>query len=101
VLVWGLVLKTQSKSNDGSVDAKVFNLPVIRCKCGTEILLIRNAQSTGKAIEHHIQNCSLTKKAKNPTRCMERLNRHLIKQVIDLAAEAQPEEKHSLYTHPA
>jgi hypothetical protein len=94
----GLVLKKTAKSNADSVDAKVFNLPVIRCKCGAEILLIRNAASTGKAIERHVQNCSLTKKAKNPDKCMEELNLHLIKQVIYLAAEAQPEEKHSINT---
>lgn len=91
-------MKTKAKSNADSVDAKVFNLPVIYCMCGEEILLIRNAQSTGEAIERHVQNCSLTKKAKNPAECMERLNRHLLKQVIDLAAEAQPEEKHSIHT---
>jgi hypothetical protein len=94
----GLVLKTQSNSNADSVDAKVFNLPVIHCKCGAEILLIRNTQSTGKAIEWHTQNCSLTKKSKNPSKCMEKLNKHLIKQVIDIAAEIQPEEKHSINT---
>jgi hypothetical protein len=92
-------LKTQPKSNPDAVDAKVFNLPVIRCKCGTEILLIRNAASTGKAIELHSQNCSLTKKAKNPTKCMEDLNRYLTRQVIDIAAEAEPIEKHSVNTH--
>ena len=94
-------MKATAKSNADTVNSKAFNLPVIRCKCGEEILLIRNAASTGKAIEWHVQNCSLTKKAKNPTKCMERLNLHLIKQVIDLASEAQPEEKHSMNAHPA
>jgi hypothetical protein len=96
----GLLLNKQPKSNPDSVDAKVFNLPVIHCKCGAEILLIRNAASTGKAIEWHTQNCSLTKKAKNPSKRMAELNKYLTKQVIDIAAEAQPEEKHSVSTHP-
>jgi hypothetical protein len=95
----GLILKTQPKSISDSVDARVFNLPVIRCKCGAEILLIPDAASTGKAIEGHVQNCSLTKKAKNPTKCMEDLNKHLTIQVIDIAAEAEPIEKHSVNTH--
>ena len=85
--------KTSSKKTDDIVDAKVFNLPVIRCKCGAEILLIRNAASTGKAIEWHVQNCSLTKKAKNSAECMEKLNRHLIEQVIEVAAETEEIEK--------
>jgi hypothetical protein len=97
----GLILKTQPKSNPNSVDvdARVFNLPVIRCKCGAEILLIPNAASTGKAIELHVQNCSLTKKSKYPDKCMEDLNKHLTIQVIDITAEAEPIEKHSINTH--
>ena len=92
-------MKTNAKPEADSVDAKAFNLPVIHCKCGAEILLIQNAASTGKAIEWHVQNCTLTKKAKNPTKCIEKLNLHLIKQVIDLASEEQPEEKHPVNTH--
>jgi hypothetical protein len=93
-------LKTQAKPNLDSVDvdARVFNLPVIRCKCGAEILLIPNAEATGKAIEYHAQTCSLTKQSKNPQECMETLSKHLIEQVIDVAAEAEPEEKHSINT---
>ena len=92
-------MKTQPKSNSDSVDAKVFNLPVIRCKCGAEILLIPDAASTGKAIEWHVQNCCLTKKANNPAKYMEDLNKHLTRQVIDIAAEAEPVEKHSVNAH--
>lgn len=82
-----------------SVNSKVFNMPVIRCWCGAEILLLPDAEATGKAIEHHVQECTLTKRSKNPQKRMETLSRHLIEQVIDIAAD-EPEEKHSVKTHP-
>lgn len=83
----GLLLESKLESKAYSANAKVFNIPVIRCLCGAEILLIRNAASTGKAIERHTQNCRLTKQSKNPHKCIEKLSRHLIKQVIDVAGE--------------
>jgi hypothetical protein len=92
-------LKNQTANpTAASVNAKVFNLPVIRCMCGAEILLIPDAKATGRAIENHVQTCSLTKQSQNPQECIEALSGHLIEQVIDVAAEAEPEEKHSINT---
>jgi hypothetical protein len=89
------------KPKADSVNAKVFNMPVIHCRCGAEILLIPDAAATGEAIERHVQNCDLTKLSKNRKECIEALSMHLIGQVIDAAAETEPEEKHSVKTHPA
>ncbi len=90
-----------AKPKADSANAKVFNMPVIRCRCGEDILLIPDAAATGQAIEHHAQNCSLTRQSKNPQECIEALSLHLIGQVIEKAAEPEPEEKHSVKTHPA
>lgn len=79
----------------------MFNIPVIRCRCGIEILLMPDAQATGQAIEQHIQNCNLVKQSTDRNKCIDDLNDYLIMQVFDKASEAQPEEKHSVNTHPA
>jgi hypothetical protein len=92
-LTRGLVLKNQAvKPKADSVNAKVFNLPVIRCRCGAEILLIPDAAATGKAIEAHAQNCSLTKQSKNRSKRTEDLTDYLIEQAFDKAAETKLEE---------
>jgi hypothetical protein len=91
--VRGIVLrKATSKKTADSVDTKVFNLPIIRCRCGAEILLIPDAQATGKAIEQHIQNCRLVKQSTDRIKSADDLSDYLIKQVFDRALEAKQEE---------
>jgi hypothetical protein len=94
-----LVLKKladSKKPNSDSVNAKVFVLPVIRCQCGEEILVLQDAQKMGKAIELHAINCSITKHSKNPSRCINKLSEHLIKKALTIAAKAEPEKGHSI-----
>lgn|GEM_PF-2953859 len=85
-------MKTTKKPNADLVNAKVFNLPVIRCRCGAEILLVPDAAATGKAIEQHIQTCSLTQQQEDHNKCMTDLSDYLIGQVFDRAAEAEEAE---------
>jgi len=70
----------------------VFNIPVIRCRCGAEILLIPDTRATGKAIEQHIQNCRLVKQSTYRSNSADDLSDYLIKQVFDRALEAKQEE---------
>jgi hypothetical protein len=78
--------------NPPSHDTKTQTLPVIHCRCGTEILVIPDAAAMGKTIELHVFNCPLTKGAKNFGQCVTDLSEYLIEQVLDVAAEAQPVE---------
>lgn len=68
-------------------------LPLIHCRCGTEILLIPDVKAMDKAIEAHLAICSLTHHKKNKTEIKNRLCGHLIRQVLDLAAEIETETK--------
>lgn len=68
-------------------------LPLIHCRCGTEILLIPDVKAMDRAIETHLAICPLTYHKKNKTEIKNRLCGHLIRQVLDLAAERGPEEK--------
>lgn len=62
-------------------------LPLIKCRCGTEILLIPDVESMDRAIEAHLSICPLTYHKKNKAEIKNRLCGHLIRQVLDLAAE--------------
>jgi hypothetical protein len=68
-------------------------LPLIHCRCGTEILLIPDVKAMDSAIETHLSVCPLAYHKKNKTEIKNRLCGHLIRQVLDLAAEHGPEEK--------
>jgi hypothetical protein len=73
--------------NPPSHDTKTQTLPVIHCRCGTEILIIPDAAAMGKAIELHVFNCRLTKHAKNFGQCVTDLSEYLIEQVLNIAAQ--------------
>jgi hypothetical protein len=68
-------------------------LPLIQCRCGTEILLMPDTKAMDKAIEAHLSVCPLSYHKKNKTEIKNRLCGHLIRQVLDLAAERGSEEK--------
>jgi hypothetical protein len=56
-------------------------------------LLIPDVKAMDRAIETHLAICPLTHHKKNKTEIKNRLCGHLIRQVLDLAAELGPEEK--------
>ena len=66
-------------------------LPVIRCSCGDEIMLVPNVKLMGEAIEAHV--VKHLQKVKNPKEAKakakaECIRDDLIKQVLDLASKA-------------
>lgn len=67
-------------------------LPLIRCQCGEQILLIPDVKAMDKAIEAHLNSCTLTKHSKNRVETKNRLCGHLIKQVLDVAATEVKDE---------
>ncbi len=63
-------------------------LPVIKCSCGSEILLVPNVKLMNEAIEAHINEH--TKKLKTPKEAeaeAERVRDDLIIQVLEKASE--------------
>ncbi len=69
---------------------KVSNsrLPVIKCTCGAEILLVPNVKEMNTAIEAHIEEH--TKKCKSPKEAeaeAERIRDDLIIKVLEKASE--------------
>jgi hypothetical protein len=64
------------------------SLPVIKCSCGAEILLIPNIKEMNKAIEAHIeQHIKKIKSAKEAEAEAERLRDELIIKVLEKASE--------------
>ncbi len=67
---------------------KVKGLPIIKCSCGSKILLVPNVKEMSQAIEAHIEEHKL--KIENPMEAKEeseRIRTNLIEQVFDLAAK--------------
>jgi hypothetical protein len=63
-------------------------VPVIKCYCGVEILLVPNVKSMSEAIEAHVEKHR--KKGKDPKEAeaeTERIREYLIMQVLDKASK--------------
>jgi hypothetical protein len=60
------------------------NLPVIKCECGAEILLIRQVELMGKAINSHVEEhrARVSDSIKADV-LAKRIEDHLIKQVFE------------------
>ena len=68
-------------------------MPVIRCECGAEILLIPQLEMMGNAIETHIAEHQ--QKEPDPAKAeamAKRIQEDLIKQVLEKAAYAHGEK---------
>ena len=64
-------------------------LPLVRCECGTEILMVPDVKLMGEAIETHVG--LHTRKLKNPVEAeveAERIRDFLIGQVLDKAGDS-------------
>ena len=64
-------------------------LPVVKCECGAEILLVTNVKVMGEAIETHVE--LHRRKLKNPVDAeveAERIRDFLIGQVLDKAGDS-------------
>jgi hypothetical protein len=64
------------------------NLPIITCECGAEILMIRQVDLMGRAIDTHVEEHRV--RVSNPVEAdavTKRIEDHLIKQVLKKAAE--------------
>jgi hypothetical protein len=64
-------------------------LPVVRCECGAEILMVPDVKLMGEAIETHVE--LHMRKLKNPVRAdveAERIRDFLIGQVLDKGGDA-------------
>lgn len=63
-------------------------LPVIKCSCGTEILLVPNVKLMNEAIEAHIiehtKNCKTQKEAEDEAEC---IRDDLIIQILEKASK--------------
>ena len=77
---------------DGNIrksrSSKVNGLPVIRCLCGSKILLVPSVKEMSQAIEAHVEEHKL--KIENPMEAKEesdRIRNNLIEQVFDLASK--------------
>jgi len=73
-----------------SRSGKTRGLPVIKCSCGSKILLVPSVKEMSVAIEGHIEEhkhrVGNAAEAKGES---ERLRSDLIKQMFDLASELQ------------
>ena len=77
------------KSNASKNQLTKRRLPLIRCECGTEILMMPNVKAMSDAIEIHIE--SHIKKEKDPAKAAadaERIRDDLITQVLKKASES-------------
>lgn len=74
--------------NEGLVSFK--KLPIIKCECGAEILLIQQVDLMGKAIDSHVEEHRA--RVSDPIKAdalAKRIEDHLIKQVFE-KIQAQP-----------
>lgn len=74
--------------NEGYVSFK--KLPIIKCECGAEILLIQQVDLMGKAIDSHVEEHRA--RVSDPIKAdalAKRIEDHLIKQVFE-KIQAQP-----------
>jgi hypothetical protein len=63
-------------------------LPVIKCSCGAEILLVPNVKKMNDAIEAHVlEHTKKLKNAKEAEAEAERVRSDLITKVLDKASE--------------
>lgn len=65
------------------------SLPVVRCECGAEILMVPDVKLMGEAIETHVE--FHRRKLKNPGKAeveAERIRDFLIGQVLDKAGDS-------------
>lgn len=63
-------------------------LPIIRCSCGAEILLVPSVKGMSEAIEAHVQvHIRKIKRAKEAEEEAERVRDELIAKVLNKAAE--------------
>jgi hypothetical protein len=59
-------------------------LPIIKCECGAEILLIQQVELMGKAIDNHVEEHRA--KVSDPVKAdalAKRIEDHLIKQIFE------------------
>jgi hypothetical protein len=71
-----------------SKKAENMGLPVIRCSCGAEILLVPNVTKMNDAIEAHIfEHTKKLKNAKEAEAEAERVRSDLITKVLEKASE--------------
>jgi len=79
-LLW---LKRGKTSLTETMETTKFRLPLIRCKCGAEILLLPDMKAMDKAIQAHAQSHSQAER--NPYRAAAeviRVQDHLIGQML-------------------
>ncbi len=63
-------------------------LPIVKCSCGAEILLIPDVKKMNQAIEAHVlEHTKNIKNAKEAEAEAERIRSELIIKVLDLAGE--------------
>jgi len=63
-------------------------LPIIRCECGAEILLVNQVELMGRAIEFHVEEHRATVSDPIEAEAMcKHIEDYLIKQVLDKAAK--------------
>ena len=69
---------------------KNMELPLIKCYCGTQILLVPNVKAMNKAIETHVEKHRKQKlpNQKEAESEAERIREYLITQVLSKASEA-------------
>jgi hypothetical protein len=68
--------------------AKPSGLPIIKCCCGTEILLIPNVKKMNEAIEAHVlEHTKKIKDAKEAEAEAERIRGDLIIKVLEKASD--------------
>lgn len=74
----------------GSKQTASTGLPLIRCECGQEILLVPDAKVMSRCIEAHVelhkQNCEDHKEAQSEA---ARIRNLLVSQILQKAAEQQ------------
>lgn len=75
----------QQKSGKAADNSR---LPIVKCSCGAEILLIPDVKKMNQAIEAHIlEHTKSIKNAKEAEAEAERVRSELILKVLDLASE--------------
>jgi hypothetical protein len=95
---------SESEKQDPSVTQKK-NMPLLKCKCGTRILLIPDIKVMDKAIEKHLAEHRKTIKSKTNSNVIDDLRHFLTRQLFGLSNEneskACEESKKILVSYPS